>query len=175
MPIGPFIRRCLGPLERPVTDLYRAGFINLGRFVRLVHETAPDAEHILEVGCGEGTVLERLALLYPHSHLIGIDITPKLGRMFRGDQQRVTFRRQTIQELAAEQPEQFDLVVVCDVLHHVPWDMHVEFVRALARATRPNGWLILKDWERRDNVIHAVAHFADARITGDTVRYRTGS
>jgi 2-polyprenyl-6-hydroxyphenyl methylase/3-demethylubiquinone-9 3-methyltransferase len=173
MPIGPFVRRCLGPLERPATDLYRAGFINLGRFVRLVHDTAPNAGQILEVGCGEGAVLERLAPLYPTARLTGIDVTPRLGRMFRGDRERVTFRQQTVQEYAAEHPGRFDLAVVCDVIHHVPWEMHPEFVRALARALRPGGWLILKDWERRRNVVHAVAHFADARITGDTVRYRT--
>jgi 2-polyprenyl-6-hydroxyphenyl methylase/3-demethylubiquinone-9 3-methyltransferase len=174
MSIGPLVRRCLGPLERPVTDLYRAGFINLDRFVRLVRDLAPDARQILEVGCGEGAVLERLARLYPQSELVGIDITPRVGRMFRGDRQRVTFRQQTVQQVAADHPGQFDLAVVCDVIHHVPWEMHIEFVRALVGTVRPGGLVILKDWERRSNVIHAVAHFADARITGDTVRYRTG-
>jgi 2-polyprenyl-6-hydroxyphenyl methylase/3-demethylubiquinone-9 3-methyltransferase len=175
MPVGPLIRRCLGPLERPVTDLYRAAFINLDRFARLVHQSAPDAQQILEVGCGEGAVLERLATLYPQARLIGIDITPRVGRMFHGDRQRVTFHQETIEKFAADQPGKFDLAVVCDVLHHVPWDAHSGFVRALVRALRPGGLLILKDWERRDNVIHVVAHFADAHITGDSVRYRTAA
>jgi 2-polyprenyl-6-hydroxyphenyl methylase/3-demethylubiquinone-9 3-methyltransferase len=175
MPIGPIIRRCFGPLERPVTDLYRACFVNLGRFVRLVAEVAPGARDILEVGCGEGAVLERLAQAYPEARLTGIDITPKVGRLFRGDRSRVNFRQETIQQFAAEPPGRFDLVVISDVVHHVPWEMHTEFLREAFRPLRPGGVFVLKDWERRRNLIHPIGYFSDRVLTGDTIRYRTAA
>jgi 2-polyprenyl-3-methyl-5-hydroxy-6-metoxy-1,4-benzoquinol methylase len=173
MGIGPLVRRCLGPLERPVADLYRGFFFNLNRFVNLVRAAAPSAADILEVGCGEGAVLERLATAYPAATLVGIDITPRLGRLFRGDAARTSFRNVTIQDYARENPGRFDLAVVADVIHHVPWEIHGEFLRATAAALKPDGVLMLKDWERRGNMIHPVCRMTDSCITGDDVRYLT--
>ena len=68
-----------------MTDLYRGCFVNLGRIARLIREIAPGARDILEIGCGEGALLERLARAYPAARLTGIDITPTVGRLFRGD------------------------------------------------------------------------------------------
>ncbi len=65
MPIGPIIRRCFGPMERPVTNAYRACFVNLDRLTRLIAEVAPGGASVLEVGCGEGAMLERLAKRSP--------------------------------------------------------------------------------------------------------------
>ena len=39
---------------------------------------------ILEVGCGEGAVSERLAALYPNAEITAIDITPNVGRLYAG-------------------------------------------------------------------------------------------
>jgi 2-polyprenyl-6-hydroxyphenyl methylase/3-demethylubiquinone-9 3-methyltransferase len=175
MPIGPFVRRCFGPLERPVTNLYRGCFVDLGRLGRLIAEVAPGARDILEIGCGEGALTERLAQVYPEARLTGIDITPTVGRLFRGDRSRVTFRQETVQRLAADAPGRFDLVVLGDVVHHVPWEMHTEFLREAFRLLCPDGTLVLKDWERRGNLIHALGYFSDRFLTGDRVRYRTSA
>jgi 2-polyprenyl-6-hydroxyphenyl methylase/3-demethylubiquinone-9 3-methyltransferase len=167
MAIGPLVRSWLGPLERPAAELYRAFFFNVTQFVAAVRRAVPDATRILEVGCGEGAVCERLARAYPHAAIVGIDITPRVGRMFRGDRGRVTFHRRTVEELAAEQPGQFDLVLIADVLHHVPRDQRAGLLRTAARALAPDGRLVLKDWERRGNWIHPVCHFTDACIAND--------
>lgn len=172
MPIGPMIRGALGPFERTAAEWYRSAFVNLDRFVGDIAENVP-ASRILEIGCGEGAVCERLTAAYPQAEIVGIDITPRLGRLFRGDARRVKFQKQTIQELAADQPGSFDLVIIADVLHHVPWELHAEFLRAAVIALRPGGWLVVKDWERRRNVAHWMCHFSDRVITGDRVRYGT--
>lgn len=167
MAIGPLVRSWFGPLERPVTELYRACFFNVTPFVAAVRRAAPGAARILEIGCGEGAVCERLARAYPRAAIVGIDITPRVGRMFRGDRGRVTFQSRTAEELAADQPGRFDLVVIADVLHHVPPDRRAGLLRQAARALAPGGWLVLKDWERRGNWVHPVCHFTDACIAND--------
>ena len=79
----------------------------------------------------------------------------------------------TAREFAAANPESFDLVLLCDVMHHVPWEMHEGLLRDAGTALRPGGRLVLKDWERRPNLIHLLGYLSDRCITGDRVRYGT--
>jgi 2-polyprenyl-6-hydroxyphenyl methylase/3-demethylubiquinone-9 3-methyltransferase len=175
MGIGPIIRRSLGPLEKPATNLYRGCFISLRHFIGEILALAADARKVLEVGCGEGAVLDRLSPRMPEAQFVGIDIAAKMGRQFEGDATRVRFERTTIQDYAKDHPQAHDLAIVCDVLHHVPWAMHEEFLRATAAALKPGTLLLLKDWERKRNLIHPLCYAADRFITGDRVRYRSAT
>src|SRR5258708_2299555 len=111
MPLGPRLRGLLGPIERPVANLYRACFVDVGDLARQIREWAP-AGSILEVGCGEGALTEKISLLYPKARIAGIDITPRVGRLYRGDRERVTFTQQTIHDLATANPASFDLILI---------------------------------------------------------------
>jgi len=175
MPIGPTVRRLLGPLEKPTANLYRAFFVNLGRQIDQVHRWAPTASDILEIGCGEGAVCDRLASVYPSAQITGIDITPRAGRLGRTDSGRVHFANATAGEFAASHPGQFDLVLICDVMHHVPWDAHADLLQSAGRLLRPGGALVVKDWERITNIAHFLCAFSDRVITGDSVRYATAA
>ncbi|HSA45614.1 MAG TPA: class I SAM-dependent methyltransferase [Candidatus Competibacteraceae bacterium] len=172
MAIGPFIRQLLGPFEKPASELYRAIFVDLSALARQIKDNVP-AENILEIGCGEGALIERLANIYPQAHLAGIDITPRVGRMFQGDFNQVIFQQKFVKEFVAQNKSCFDLVVISDVLHHIPWGMHQEFLTDSAKALKPGGCLVLKDWESRSTPIHLLCYLADRYITGDQVQYKT--
>lgn len=174
MAIGPFVRQMLGPLERPVSELYRSAFVDLTSLVRKIKERIP-AANILEVGCGEGAVTERLARAYANAHVTGIDITPRIGRMFQGDLKRVSFKQETIKDFAKENCSLFDLVVISDVIHHVAPRMHKEFLADARKALKPGGYLVLKDWERSPMPIHALCYLLDRYITQDRVQYGTAA
>ena len=174
MAIGPRFRALLGPLERPVANLYRAFFFNVGQLARRVRDWTP-AERILEVGCGEGALVEKLCEVYPEASITGIDITPRLGRLFGGVRERVTFTQQTIREFAAANPASVDLILICDVMHHVSWASHEEFLVDARRAVRSGGWLVLKDWERRTNLAHLLVYLSDKYISGDPGRFRSAA
>lgn len=171
MALGPRIRGVLGPLERPVATLYRRIFFDLDRFARTVHRWIPEADRILEVGCGEGQLLTCLQGLYPRSRFLGIDISDAVGRLFSGDSARVEFRRQELAELADQEPASWDLVILCDVLHHVPWPQHKALLGNVARVLAPEGHFVVKDWERRPTPIHLLGYLSDRWITGDRIRY----
>lgn len=173
MPIGPAVRRLLGRWERPVSLAYRRLFVDLdGLSDRL--RGLGDPRRILEVGCGEGLLTASLAATFPGARLTGIDISDRVGRLFTGERERVEFRREDLAPFAARHEGGFDLVVLCDVLHHVPARERLELLRHTAVALAPAGRLIVKDWERRRNPIHLLGYLSDRVLTGDRISYMTG-
>ena len=173
MRIGPLIRRSFGPLERPVTELYRRAFIDLDEFARITAAWVPDPRQILEIGCGEGALTERLVRAFPAAAIRAIDITPAVGRLFRGDPMRVTFRQEEAGDLARSEQSSFDLIVMCDVLHHVPPPARRDLLSAAQRLLSPQGAFVFKDWSPSATPIHWICDAADRYITGDEVRHHT--
>jgi 2-polyprenyl-3-methyl-5-hydroxy-6-metoxy-1,4-benzoquinol methylase len=171
MPLGPAVRRLFGRHEHRIAELYRAIFVDIDAYARQIGDWIPTARRILEVGCGEGAVTERLARLYPDADILAIDITPRVGRLFRGPRHRVTFAEITVRQVATEQPGSFDLVMLSDVLHHVPPPLRPELLAAVRATVAPGGALIFKDWERTAAPIHWLCHAGDRWLTGDRVRY----
>jgi 2-polyprenyl-6-hydroxyphenyl methylase/3-demethylubiquinone-9 3-methyltransferase len=160
-----------GPHERLVSDLWRSTFIDLDAFFTQVREWVPKPDRILEIGCGEGAGTEQLAALYPQAEILAVDIGGHLGRLYRGRAERVSFRRVTVQELAPEQSGRFDLIVMCDVLHHIPVELRAEIIASARLLLAPGGSFVFKDWERTATPIHWICHASDRWLTGDRVRY----
>jgi 2-polyprenyl-6-hydroxyphenyl methylase/3-demethylubiquinone-9 3-methyltransferase len=169
------VRRLFGPWEPQVAGAYRAAFIDLADWLRVIGQWAPDARNILEVGCGEGAVTERLRDLYPRAQITAIDVTPRLGRLFRGERERVRFRQAPVQEIAAGQPGAFDLVILSDVLHHVPLELRDSILAAIGQALAPGGIFAFKDWARDQSPIHWACEASDRVLTGDDVSYLTAA
>lgn len=170
---GPLIRRLFGPYERAVTEAYRKLFVDLDDFVGHLQVWVPQARRILEVGCGEGGITERLTGAYPEARITAIDINPNLGRLFRGDASRVTFLRKSVEDVAGEQPAFFDLVVLCDVLHHVPPSDRQSLLSAIDQAMAPGASLAFKDWAPSSSPIHWLCMMSDRYLTGDDVQFCT--
>ena len=171
MPLGPTIRRMFGPYERQISEVYRSIFIDIDAFVGKIREWQPSARKILEVGCGEGAVTERLRLAYPGAGIKAIDITPRLGRLYRGAHDSVQFSECTVQEIAAREPGQYDLVVLSDVMHHVPVELRQSIFDAVRTTLAPGGTFVFKDWERANTPIHWTCYASDRWLTGDRVVY----
>ncbi len=169
--LGATIRKALGRYERPISDAYRGIFINLEDLAaRIRGWTKP--RRILEIGCGEGALAELLTRDFPEAEYLGIDIIAHLGRMYAGRTENVSFRQVEAQVLAEETPGEFDLIVLNDVLHHVPDSEREAVLDAARRLLAPEGILVFKDWVRRATPIHALCYVADVYIGGDrSVRY----
>ena len=73
--------------------------------------------------------------------------------------------QQTVQDFATEHPASFDLVVICDVLHHLAWERHAEFLATSVRTLRPGGGLVLKDWEKTSSLVYLLAYLSDRYLT----------
>jgi len=175
MAIGPWVRSLLGPYERNISEFYRAFFVDIKAFVKQTKQWV-DAKNILELGCGEGACTELLVLAYPNSNIRAIDITPKIGRIYSADPSRVIFKQQTIQDFVSQGgANSVDLLILCDVIHHIPRNNHIEFLSEAKKAIKPEGYLVLKDWEYTKTPIHLLNYLADRYITGDRVQHRTNN
>lgn len=174
MSLGSAVRRMFGPAEPAISRLYRSAFTDVDSVASALGAKTR-ANRILEVGCGEGQLTEELARAFPQAQLTGIDVTPRAGRLYRGDRNRARFLHQKVEEFAAAHPREYDLVIVADVLHHVPWPEHDALLRHAASAVAPGGHLAVKDWERSFTVPHLFCYLSDRVVTNDRVRYGSAS
>jgi ubiquinone/menaquinone biosynthesis C-methylase UbiE len=104
----------------------------------------PSRARILDAGCGTGEITLRLARLFAHASLLGVDIIDAHLGLARARAAtlapRVAFEHQSVYELAAPDGA-FDLTVCRHVLQAIP---HAERVlEELARVTRRGGFLHL--------------------------------
>jgi 2-polyprenyl-3-methyl-5-hydroxy-6-metoxy-1,4-benzoquinol methylase len=173
MKMGPFIRGMFGRYEPQISEAYRSIYINIDAFVALVRQWKPNAKRILEVGCGEGAVTQRLNAAYPDAKITAIDITPRVGRLYRGSPDGVRFIKCAVQEIAAAESRQYDLVVLSDVLHHVPLELRQGLLDAIRTTLAPQGTLVFKDWQRNFAPIHWLCYASDRWLTGDRISYMT--
>ncbi len=161
------VRRRLGRWEIPAADLYRSRFISLEDLAATLASLGP-VKRIIEIGCGDGTLAERLCAVYPDVEYVGLDIAPDPGRLFRGDRNRARFHRMLTSEYLESNPgDVFDLVVIVDVLHHIPEPGRIPVLRDAATLTSPGGMIAVKEWERGRGLSHMIAYVADRYLSGD--------
>ena len=166
MPIGPVVRRAFGPFEHWVTAAYRSIYVDLDDYVGAVRAWVPAAREILEVGCGEGAVTERLVSVYPDARITAIDITPRVGKdyLYRGPADRVRFRQCTVQEIAAQEAGRFDLAMIADVVHHVPTALRKDLLDSITDMPRP----------RRSADLQGIGNAAGPPFTGCAMHRTAG-
>jgi len=157
MGVSPVVRRLLSRVELAAGRFYRGLMIDLGELAATVASLGP-ADRILEIGCGKGALATHLARTFPHADYLGVDPRQDVGRNFRGDRERVSFRCGRSTDLLIPDrvsrdgqpgsPLVFDLVLVVDVLHHVPAADRLPLLADAAALTRPGGLVVVADWER---------------------------
>ena len=173
MSIGATARRLLGPFEVSASRAFRSLFFRIEEFGELLARSS-QPERILEIGCGDGLLAEELAQRFAHASITGIDIDAEPGRLFaakRTDQ--VRFYTCAAPEFTREHPGEFDLVVLCDVLHHVESGARSEILSAAGRALDRGGLLIVKEWEALPTLWTGITGVIERRISGSYTRYET--
>ena len=170
MPIGPVVRRLFGWHERFISELYRGIFVDLGDLVASIREYAQSPTTILEIGCGDGMVTERIVHTFPDAAVTGIDICTQPGRLYLGDRSRVRFLRLSAQDLATEHTR-YQLVIIADVLHHVPYPEWADFLSTARCLVAAGGTLVIKDWVRQRTPAYLLGYLSDRFVTGDRIRY----
>jgi len=103
----------------------------------------------LDVGCGGGILADALARR--GAEVLGIDLAEKSLRVaqlhaLETQTAGVTYRCVSVEALAEEQPEAFDVVTCMEMLEHVPDPASI--VVSCAALTKPGGWLFFSTINR---------------------------
>jgi SAM-dependent methyltransferase len=85
------------------------------------------------------------------------------------------FLRKSVEDVARDEPASFDLVVLCDVVHHVPPLERQSLLSAIGRALAAGGSLAVKDWIVSSSPIHWLCSICDRYLTGDDVEFCTAA
>lgn len=105
-------------------------------------------KRVVDVGCGGGILSESLAR--SGAQVTGIDLAEKplkvakLHQLESGVQ--VDYRLIAAEDLAAAEPESFDVVTCMEMLEHVPDPVSV--MTACARMAKPDGWVFFSTLNR---------------------------
>jgi 2-polyprenyl-6-hydroxyphenyl methylase / 3-demethylubiquinone-9 3-methyltransferase len=115
-----------------------------------IRETASlSGQLILDVGCGGGILADSMART--GAHVTGIDLAAKALRIaqlhaIESQTPNLRYQEVSVETLAAQQPESFDIVTCMEMLEHVPDPSSV--VHACATLVKPGGWVFFSTLNR---------------------------
>ena len=101
-------------------------------------------DRVLDIGCGTGELLSRIAAKYPAASLAGLDPVPEMLAVARKKlSASVELRVGWANELPWPDAS-FDVVVSCNMFHYVTHP--VAAIREMQRVLRPAGQILITDW-----------------------------
>ena len=106
-------------------------------------------QRVLDVGCGGGILADAMAR--KGADVLGIDLAEKSLKVaqlhaLEAGTSHITYRLVAAEALAAEMPDQFDVVTCMEMLEHVPDPASA--VQACARLAKPGGWVFFSTINR---------------------------
>ena len=117
---------------------------------------------LLDVGCGRGRILHRLAELYPQSYFTGMDLSQEAIDYANGEASRSAL--QNLQFIAADlsdfdsnaESERFDCITTFDAVHDQAKPLNV--LRGIYRALKPDGVYLMQDIKGSSYVQNNISH-----------------
>lgn len=122
--------------------------INPARIALIDRHAGISGRRILDVGCGGGILAEALAA--KGGEVTGIDLAEKSLKVAKlhllESGHKVDYQLKSVEILAEEQPEGFDVVTCMEMLEHVPDPASI--IQACARLTKTGGWVFFSTINR---------------------------
>ncbi|MGQ0792723.1 MAG: class I SAM-dependent methyltransferase [Deltaproteobacteria bacterium] len=117
---------------------------------------------MLDVGCGRGRIINRLAALYPKSRFTGIDLSEEAIAYARGEALRagcsnVDFTARDLSDFhETAEPESFDFITTFDAVHDQAKPLSV--LMGIHRALKPEGVYLMQDISGTSHLHKDTAH-----------------
>ena len=168
MSLGQMARGILGPRFFPVVGRgYRAMFVDLQRVCSTL-PTLPAGSHLLDVGGGDGALLNYLLRRFEHLSVTMIDIDQKIGWSVEPSlRNRIEILTETtLRQYKAIKNRPVNFVLLCDVMHHIPILEREAFFSELRDVMDPHTSLIIKEVEP-GSFRSQLSYLADRYLSGD--------
>lgn len=165
---GQLLRRLLGPkLFEPLGRASSAAFVDLEQ-VAESFPPLPRYARVLHLGGGDGQLLNALLARFADARATMIDVAPQLGGALSSSLlARVDLLPNTsVRDYAARGRPPPDLIVICDLVHHVPPQERVRFFSELRALFGPNTALLVKD-VRPGKARAYLSYWVDRYLLGD--------
>jgi 2-polyprenyl-3-methyl-5-hydroxy-6-metoxy-1,4-benzoquinol methylase len=117
---------------------------------------------VLDVGCGSGRIMNRLAELYPNSRFNGIDLSREAIERARADASQKGLRNIEfiVRDLtgfdATAKPGEYDLITTFDAVHDQARPLDV--LKGIHRALKADGWYLMQDIRGSSHVHKNIGH-----------------
>lgn len=136
-------------------------------FVELLARVdAASPRHVVDLGCGPGTLTALLAERWPDAEVIGLDSSVEMIERARGSESRVRFEVADLGQWRARRP--VDVLVSNATLQWVP--DHVDLLPGLVSQVAPGGWFAFQVPNNFAEPSHTLLHrlASDPRFAGHT-------
>jgi 2-polyprenyl-3-methyl-5-hydroxy-6-metoxy-1,4-benzoquinol methylase len=115
---------------------------------------------VLDLGCGRGRILRRLATLYPRSSFVGIDLSGEAIEYARRQAEgldNLEFQARDLSDFdRSAEPDAFDFVTTFDAIHDQAQPLNV--LRGIHRTLRADGVYLMQDISGTSHVHKDVEH-----------------
>ena len=117
---------------------------------------------VLDLGCGRGLIMTRLAELYPKSRFTGMDLSPEAIAYARGESSKKALKNINFISIdlsnfdETAQPESFDFITTFDAIHDQTKPLSV--LKGIHRALKTGGIYLMQDISGSSQVHKNIAH-----------------
>lgn len=137
---------------------------------RLIKESGiQEGHHVLDMGCGTGTLGLMIRKMHPKTHVIGVDLDKKsLGiakRKARLAQVPLAFYKESAANLSLPDAS-VDRVVSSLFFHHIKRDEKSKALKEAKRVLKPGGEIHIADWGKPENRLMSMAFLAVRLLDG---------
>jgi SAM-dependent methyltransferase len=118
--------------------------------------------HMLDLGCGSGRILNRLAELYSKSRFVGMDLSPEAIGNARSEAAKKNLLNTEfiIRDLSdfheTAEPEAFDFITTFDAIHDQAKPLNV--LKGIHRALKTDGVYLMQDIRGTSHVYSDIGH-----------------
>ncbi len=113
------------------------------KVIEIITRLAPKDGTLVDLMCGPGYLLGRLAQTRPDLTLTGVDIDPRYISHSHQRYPGITFLENDIMKWQPGQ--EFDVVACTGALHHIPYENQEEAMESMAAMACPGGFVLISD------------------------------
>jgi len=110
----------------------------------LLENGMKSSDSILEIGCGIGTLSSFICSKLKKGHLTGVDISPETieqNKIRYKHLNNVKFIVSDMTDFSID--EKYDIIILPDVLEHIPIEAHDNIFKTIKRLIKPDGFIFI--------------------------------